>query len=257
MQVRKLLFVNGPPLAALRLLALAVLAIFPGLAAAAGDPRQVFDGNSPDWLRAIGKLTVPAVQYQGGYPSHHRENCSATLVSEAPGRRADTLLTAWHCLEDYRDLSRPITVTLRGADGGAIVREAYRAADGGGMHADWAVLKLSRAVSSEEVVALPVHPGLADRGLPIIMAGYSGDEGLGAAGQALTYDEGCRITGQQPGESESDCRAFKGASGGAVVQLAPDGKARLCGVISRGDSASVSYFVPLDKFRSAVNRYLN
>ena len=34
------------------------------------------------------------------------------LVAANGGGRADTIVTAWHCLELYRDLSRPITFTL-------------------------------------------------------------------------------------------------------------------------------------------------
>lgn len=239
------------------------LVLLAGLAAACGrgladeDPRQAFGRSSPDWLRAVGKLEVPGVRYQDGYGSHRRENCSATLVNRRATRRSDTLLTAWHCLEDYRDLSRPITVTLKTAGGELITREAWRAADGGGMYADWAVLKLLRPIAREDVEPLLVHPGRADSALPVTMAGYSGDHGLGAGGKALTYDYDCRITRQASRDSESDCRAFKGASGGAVIQLDGKGEARICGVISRGDSISVSYFVPLERFRAAINQYLN
>ncbi|MFV8816251.1 trypsin-like serine peptidase [Haliea sp. E17] len=243
----------SPLLPALLLLA----ALLPRPAPAGEDPRLVYDATSPEWLRAVGKLVVPGVRYRDGYGSHRRENCSATLVGTPGSRRADTLVTAWHCLEDYRDLSRPITVTLRSSSGAAITREARRVADGGGMYADWAVLKLLQAVERSEVAPLPVHLDLADQALPVTMAGFSADAGLGAGGEILTYDPDCRITRQERRESESDCRAFKGASGGAVIQLDGDGAARICGVISRGDSASVSYFVPLQRFRSELNRFLD
>jgi len=219
---------------------------------AAEDPRRVFGPDAPDWLRAVGKLEVAGLRYNEGHASHQRENCSATLVGSGRDKSANTAITAWHCLENYRDLSQPITLRLHSARGGTITREARRVADGGGMYADWAVLKLSPAVAREDVVPLDLHPGRAEPSQPIIMAGYSADAGLGAGGEALTYDADCRITRQAARESESDCRAFKGASGGAVIQLDARGEARVCGVISRGDSVAASYFVPLERFRSAL-----
>jgi hypothetical protein len=166
-------------------------------------------------------------------------------------------VTAWHCLEHYEDLSKEITFSLLPGEPGAVHREAYRLEDGGGMHADWALLRLRRPVAPAEVVALLVDPGRADPALPISMAGYSRDAGMGAGGRHLTFDPACRITAQAPLGSDSNCLAHKGASGGAVMQLSPSGQARLTGVISAGDSAGLSTFVPLESFRAALNRYLS
>lgn len=221
------------------------------------EPRQAYRNDAPTWLRAVGKLQVPGVKYHQGYGSHQRENCSGTLVATANSRQANTVITAWHCLEFYKDLSRPITFVLQTANGTPLSREAYRVADGGGMHADWAVLKLFHSVPTDTVPALVPHPASADMALPVTMAGYSGDQGLGEHGKVLTYHANCRITRQQPRESESDCSAYKGASGGAVIQLASDGSAQLGGVISRGDSETVSIFVPVGGFRGPLNRFLN
>ena len=88
------------------------------------------------------------------------------------------------------------------------------------------------------------------------MAGYSRDQGLGALGTRLSYDEGCHVTSQQRDASESDCIAHKGASGGAVVQLSASGEPQLTGVISRGDSENLSIYVPIDGFRGAIKRHL-
>ena len=111
-------------------------------------------------------------------------------------------------------------------------------------------------MDADEVAGLLPHPGRADAALPITMAGYSGDEGLGAGGKTLTYHSQCRITRQDSRESESDCQAYKGASGGAVIQLSAEGQARVTGVISRGDSESLSIYVPVAGFRGPLNRYL-
>ena len=105
----------------------------PPAVATESDTREVFGPGSPAWLRAVGRLQVPASRYWDGRTEHHLEDCSATLVS-VPGRRsANTVVTAWHCLEFYRDLSRPINFSAQDGDGQWHSRQAYRLADGGGM----------------------------------------------------------------------------------------------------------------------------
>jgi hypothetical protein len=220
------------------------------------EARQAFGPASPPWLRAVGRLQVPASRYSDGRTRHHVEDCSATLVARAGDHSANTLVTAWHCLEYYRDLSRPISFTARDTQGELLSREAYRLADGGGMHGDWAILRLYQPIAQKQVAALSIHPQHADPSRPITMAGYSRDSGLGAGGERLTYDVGCRITAQARDGNDSDCLAYKGASGGAVIQITASGQPLYAGVISRGDSAGVSVYVPVMRFRSALRQHL-
>ena len=170
--------------------------------------------------------------------------------------RADTIVTAWHCLEFYNDLSRPITFTLLPGHRGELTREAYRLGDGGGMHADWAILRLYRPVAAGEIAPLTVGVDEVDRARPVNMAGYSRDDDLGEGGRRLTFDPACRITAQTPARGNTDCRAHKGASGGAVVQLSPEGVPQLTGVISSGDGEGTSIFVPVARFQAALRQHL-
>jgi len=244
-----------------RLLA-AVLGLIAGVtiahsSPASADSRQVFGPESPTWLRAVGKLQVPGHKYQDGRRAHQREDCSATLVARPASTRADTIVTAWHCLEFYRDLSKPITFTLLAGSEQHITREAYRLADGGGMHSDWAILRLYEAVPQREIPAMRIHPERADADRTVAMAGYSRDSGLGNYGQQLSFDPDCAITYQARHSSNSDCTAHRGSSGGAVMQLSAMGEPRLCGVISQGDGARLSTFVPVSGFRNAIEQHLN
>jgi hypothetical protein len=212
--------------------------------------------GAPGWLLAVGSLQVPGIRVHQGYRRHHREDCSATLLASRSGQKANTIITAWHCLEHYEDLSKPITFTLLKGMDGEWVTQARRLDDGGGMHSDWAILRLQQAVSAERVLALEAHPARADPERSITMAGYSRDEGLGEKGERLTYDPACRIVHQGRRDSDSDCLAYRGASGGAVVQLSDEGQPLFAGVISRGDSESLSIFVPVEGFRATLLRFL-
>lgn len=220
------------------------------------DSRRAVTGESSPRLRAIGKLQVPGQRLQGGYRTHYIEDCSATLVAPPGHREADVIVTAWHCLELYRDLSREIIFTTQTASGEVLERKAYPLADGGGMSADWAILRLRPAVPEAQLAAMQPHTALADARRPVTMAGYSRDEGLGAGGRVLTFDPDCAITGQNPDFGETDCTAFKGASGGAVIQFAGSGAPLLCGVISQGNGMGKSTYVPLVSFRKTLIRYL-
>jgi hypothetical protein len=233
-----------------------LLAALPAAATEPPDGRLAFHESAPGWLRAVGSLQVPGQRVSEGRRSHYREDCSATLVATASDRQADIIVTAWHCLALYGDLSKPITFTLLMETDRPLVREARRLADGGSMHADWAVLRLATPVPRDRVAPLTLDPGRADPDRSVAMAGYSRDDGLGLGGERLTYDPDCKITHQQQRASESDCVAYRGASGGAVVQISAGGVPQLTGVISRGDSESVSIFVPVSDFRSAVRRFL-
>mgnify|MGYP001818173269 FL=1 len=232
--------------------------LFASIAAMAqADTRQVYSSDAPAWLQAVGVLSVPGIRYRDGRRSHYREECSGTLVVDRPGRSADTVITAWHCLEFYDDLSMPITFTLGAGQEQPLVATARRLADGGGMHADWAILRLQQAVPADRIAAVTVHEGETVRERPITMAGYSRDSGLGMEGRRLTFDTACQITHLAAALVEAECTAYKGASGGAVVQASATGDARLSGVISSGDSAGTVLYIPVSGFRRALQRYLD
>lgn len=232
------------------------IALASQLVTAEPDPRKLIHPASPGWLAAVGKLVVPATRIVDGRRQHYREDCSATLVAEPGSVETDIIVTAWHCLEFYRDLSKPIVFTLRYGQAGASAHQARRLADGGGMHADWAILRLGEAVSREDVAGVPVARETPAAGGGLILAGYSRDVGLGALGERLTYDENCRLLAWQASVAETDCRAHKGSSGGAVVAASGRQDYRLLGVVSEGDGHRLSTFVPAEAFHSSLSRYL-
>ncbi len=220
------------------------------------DPLRPPDPNSPPWLSAVGMLQVPGIRYREGYPRHHREDCSATLVGRTHGKAASFILTAWHCLADYRDLSQRISFTLMPGSAQSQTREAVRVADGGGMHADWALLRLTAPVPVGVARPLAVSRERGNPELAIAMAGFSRNPGEDRGARQLSHHPRCRITAQRAGTTASDCAARKGTSGGAVIQPGTDSPAALLGVISEGDGAGVSIFVPTAVFLAEIESYL-
>ncbi|MFK7975606.1 MAG: serine protease [Halioglobus sp.] len=262
------------------LLLLLLLLILPERAGAdPTDPRQVYQHGSAHWLNAIGQLKVPSSRLENGRRKHFYEDCSATLIRENSANAANAsntdahhVLTAWHCLEHYHDLSRAIVFTLPHRKGEAIKRSATIIADGGSMAADWALLRLTSSISSEDAQPLSLNmddsyhtegnasknsasqtaPANMPARMKVTMAGFSRDNGLGQKGTALTYDAQCNIQRLYNGIGETDCTAFKGASGGPVLQRNSEGQMVINGVISQGDGAGYSTYVTTDSFSASV-----
>jgi V8-like Glu-specific endopeptidase len=214
------------------------LLVFLSLAAQA-DPRQQFTAQSPSWLSAVGKLTVPGQRFEQGERLHYREDCTATLIG------TQTILTAWHCLEYYGDVSHDIVFTLPYANRHDSWR-ARRLADGGGMRADWALLRLDRPIS--DITPVPVRMEFQTSvNAPVSIAGYSRDDGLGAGGKILTWQSACSITGNEDYRVATNCLAYKGASGGPALF-----EGAIIGVVSAGDGQGQTYYAPSSSFGSAV-----
>jgi len=220
------------------------------------EARLVYSATSPPWLQMVGRLDVPGFKYEQGRRVHHRENCSATLVSRHGTREAIHIVTAWHCLEYYRDLSMTITFSLPNLGPKPEVREARALVDGGSMNADWAILRLAKPVAFSPSSALAIGPINTADSSGLVMAGYSRDEGLGRSGEALTYHENCQQLDDQRASAHTNCQAYKGASGGPVVRYHTDGAPYLAGVISEGNGEGTSTYVPIARFRRLLNHYL-
>lgn len=223
------------------------------LASASQDPRLARDAQSPEWLAAVGRLEVPGHRREQGEERHHIERCSATLVSPAGAARAEHIVTAWHCLEWYDDLSQPIVFSVAAATGEVLQRTARPLASGGSMAADWAVLRLLQPVPLDRTWrALAVDRQTATPRSTLWMAGYSREAAAGQEGTRLTYHPDCRVTTDRGPVRDTDCRASKGASGGAVIRLDPRGGPHLTGVISAGDGVAMTRFVPVTAFVTAL-----
>jgi hypothetical protein len=210
-----------------------------GMTATAAEPSSEGGRNLAD---SVGRLRVPAIRYEGGRARHFDEQCSATLVTLGERRQSGLVLSAWHCLEDYRDLSRPITFEVR--DGEAL--EVRPIASGGSMRSDWALLRLQRDLP----YPLPLAERPEDATTSVRLAGYPRN-----AATLRTQD--CRNTGRDGRDRRTGCTAQRGASGGAVVTLPVSGSPRFLGVISRGDGVSQSIYVPVDRILPRIRSFLD
>lgn len=219
--------------------------MLPVPAAGSAEPRQQISAASPAVLLSVGRLLVPGRRMEAGYQRHYRESCSATLLAPEDGEAASLILTAWHCLEYHTDLTDDITFVIQASTGERLRRRVRPVSSGGGMSADWSLMRLQEPLPTETVKTAPLARGAAlAPGSRVIMAGFSRDRGLGEAGTVLTFHRDCQVVARSDDDIATDCLAYRGASGGAVFSV---DSGRLVGVISRGDSGENSIFVPVSR----------
>lgn len=209
------------------------------------EPRQRLDADSPQFLQSVGRLLVPGRRIEDGRERHYRESCSATLLTPSEGMQASLILTAWHCLEYHTDLTDDIVFIIESSSGQHLRRSAKALSSGGGMHADWSIMRLREPIPTDRVSTASLSRTAGDDiGSRVVMAGFSRDETLGDSGKVLTFHRDCQVLAQSDRDMATDCLAYRGASGGGV--FSSDG-GRLLGVISRGDGRENSIFVPASR----------
>lgn len=195
-------------------------------------------------LFSVGKLLVPGQRYENGYTRHYDESCSATLITKDPHALSSNLVvSAWHCLEFYHDTSKAVSFEASGGE----TRGATLVASGGGMHSDWALLRLSAPLPSPAILNDYSDGDIES----LMMAGYPRQDSNKP--KTLETASDCQVTGIDGADVRSNCVLKKGASGGGV--FADQRGHRYLGVISRGDGESQSIFVPLARFREKIDMH--
>ncbi|WP_040482084.1 trypsin-like serine peptidase [Luminiphilus syltensis] len=183
-----------------------------------------------------------------GYRQHNTENCTGSLIRV---RHRLLIVSAWHCFDGIRDLSRPPIITM--SDDSR--REARLLKTGQSIDADWAVLEFTTSrFDDRQLVVLPLDTAaLPETGQAVLMAGFNSDY-FGDGGETLTYDPKCHIEERDSFNLTTNCVAFKGASGGPVLRRLDNGRYALSGIVSRGDNRKVSIFLHTQGFYRQLPR---
>jgi hypothetical protein len=192
-----------------------------------------------------------------GNPAFTWSTGTCTLV--AP----DLVLTAWHVVEsEGRRATGAWSVELGYREGravavrrGAALADAIVARDA---EHDWALLRLDLRVP--HVTPLAIARTVADDAR-LSLAGYSGDDGIGAGGRVLTIDPGCATRADLERTTadafrRTRCFAFSGASGGPLLLEADGERPSVVAITTRifGDIPGWTFVVPAGRFADAAQR---
>ena len=208
------------------------------------DPRTPLPTHTRPWHEAIGHLQVPITRFEGGRRRHFTEHCSATSVTPGPH---PIFVTAWHCLDGYDALLRPMLMTI-GQREPVPMRVL---ASGGSMSADWALLRTDEPIEHLHWIPLsadPLHIGTKISAAGIASIEISSDQRARTPStqRRLLIHAECEVTDAYSNNGISNCVARPGASGGAILSRTDSGSVRLSGVISAGDGESVVLYYPAD-----------
>jgi len=207
--------------------------------AEAAEERKRFHSNTPRWMQNVASIEIPAIKIEGSRARHYLEYCSGTLLRDNGALRRRYMISAWHCVEHYQDLSKALRVRFPHSSVTKLEYQARLIDSGGAIDRDWAVLELSTAPTPEQLEGLPVlttDPSTAATAVGFALALENGRN-------ELSYDDSCRM---RDDIHWANCTTSKGSSGGPIVQT-KEGAIGVVGVISQGDSQALTITYPISK----------
>ena len=202
--------------------------------------RQRFDANAPDWMKNVANIEVPAIKIEQGRARHYKEYCSGTLLTSSNTLPTRFVISAWHCVEHYQDLSRDLEVHFPHSP--STQQSVYTARlidSGGSIYHDWALLELKQGPSTVQLKGLSLSE--TDISKPAVAAGFA--LGLPDGRKRLSFDDSCLASGKTEWVR---CSTSKGASGGPIVQI-HEAIPSIVGIISQGDSRDFTISYPSAK----------
>ena len=177
-------------------------------------------------------LTVNLQRIEGQSRRHFTERCSAFFLGFDD--REAILLSAWHCIDGQLSPLQQPTVAVRGNTVEVTIIES-----GQTMDRDWLVMRApGAAFTSLTPIRVSQHPVAANESL--IAIGW---------GRESNWTDTTASAIECPVISANvslmlRCGLTKGDSGGVVARKREDGQLEAVGIISSGDSISLSYAFP-------------
>ena len=201
------------------------------------DTRKVKLNHMPLHLNAVGKLDYNKRRaFDKAKVRFLKLNCTANLVAPSKDVQSDIILTSKHCLSKERFY----IWTSINRSGEKIRRRAkviYK-----DEHVDWAILRLSSSVSSEDITPFIVsseafiHNNQKQNNLSLYMfAGFSIDW-FGRYGKFLTYEENpsfIQVINPIKHIAEIGAITHQGDSGGAIIYKNEVNEWNIVGIMSR------------------------
>ena len=181
-----------------------------------GVQREAFDAKKYPGLAAVGRIRILG----------RKKHCTLVLVAE------DLAVTAGHCfLEEVRlsdttkDLDENLTsVFLRSARKKRLEITSVKRVLRAKMDPDFAIVSLSRKISSESIKPLKVEnltpEEIRSRIKNLGCAGFNGDKKLGDGGFTMTISRNIDVVGDVSSQERIDtnCVSTHGGSGGAFFE---------------------------------------
>ena len=182
---------------------------------------------------SVVKLTVPIQRIENHERRNFIENCSAYAIRKTAQHYV--FLSSWHCIDGLYDRLNLPKITHAGTTISPTLGES-----GGSMDEDWLILRTPNDVFSDSLTL--AHPAREEvqKGETLYGFGWGGHLQKPASAPkeltCLALDVGRKLT--------LNCGFAKGDSGGLVARKVK-GRYEAVGIISAGDSSTITYAYPL------------
>ena len=184
-------------------------------------------------ITSVVKLTVPIQRIENHKRRNFIENCSAYAVKKTAQHYV--FLSSWHCIDGFYDRLNLPTITHAGTTISPTLGES-----GGNMDEDWLILRTPNDVFSDSLALAYPASEKVRKGETLYGFGWGGHlQSPASVPRELTclaLDVGRKLT--------LNCGFTKGDSGGLVARKV-QGRYEAVGIISAGDSSTITYAYPL------------
>ena len=197
--------------------------------------------NAP---RSVVKFEVPIRRIEDGKRRNFIENCSAYAVQKTSEHYL--FLSSWHCIDGYQHTRKSPIVKHAGRSAQPTVGES-----GGNMKQDWLLLTAPKLAFGGSLTLTPLASQPVKTGEILYGFGWGGHaQSSRSSPKVLTCQAmkvGPRLT--------LDCGFSKGDSGGLIARRTTSGYEAV-GIISAGDSSTVTYAYPVSALPTSVSSQL-
>ncbi|MEL0152259.1 MAG: hypothetical protein VW779_03490 [Halieaceae bacterium] len=194
--------------------------------------------------RSVVKFEVPIRRIEDGARRNFIENCSAYAVKKTSERYL--FLSSWHCIDGYQRTRKSPILKHAGRTTQPILGES-----GGDMTQDWLLLTAPQVAFDRSLTLTPLASKPVKAGEILYGFGWGGyAQSSRSTPKVLTcraMEVGRRLT--------LDCGFSKGDSGGLIARRINSGYEAV-GIISAGDSSTITYAYPISALPTKVSSQL-
>ena len=194
--------------------------------------------------RSVVKFEVPIRRIEDGKRRNFIENCSAYAVQKTSEHYL--FLSSWHCIDGYQHTRKSPVVKHAGRSAQPTLGES-----GGNMKQDWLLLTAPKLAFGGSLTLTPLASQPVKTGEILYGFGWGGHaQSSRSSPKVLTchaMEVGRRLT--------LDCGFSKGDSGGLIARRTTSGYEAV-GIISAGDSSTVTYAYPVSALPTSVSSQL-
>ena len=194
--------------------------------------------------RSVVKFEVPIRRIEDGKRRNFIENCSAYAVQKTSEHYL--FLSSWHCIDGYQHTRKSSVVKHAGRSAQPTLGES-----GGIMKQDWLLLTAPKLAFGGSLTLTPLASQPVKTGEILYGFGWGGHaQSSRSSPKVLTcqaMEVGRRLT--------LDCGFSKGDSGGLIARRTNSGYEAV-GIISAGDSSTVTYAYPVSALPTSVSSQL-